>query len=661
MIQECRISSDIDSLINDCASMAIMAESIGSRSPRWMQIKREDFLTREEARNGGATSERRMPHSIVRQNSRFQHAVSSLSSSSGSSSGNGSGTEEDARRARAQASRRSDAKLSNAVSSSLSSSVQKAGGRKRPLPPTTTGARKVSSSSSGGGSGSQGSQGSSKPSSGQSSNDFHQYNAPDLPDPMLDTGSTGSDSPTGSGDDVALPGAKPPSSSNDDDGDAKPSATKRCKMSPSPTEREGSGSGGDGSSLMATQSQGSGTRLPPNIAKKGGIFHDIKPITLQGQAKGNNLRLKSAPAIPLPPFTGLGKRAAMPITNTTVGAVIVNKTPSALGSGGETISGSGSRSSGNEADAENDATGAPNEMSKVGISTDSGSAGSTSSSSVMGGHAIRSYRSYQGSAAATEAAVIGDNTSSSSQSGSQSPKITCTYHVNEDDMLLTDDVLMCPFVFRSRDAVVCGALAECVQPGMLRAQFSPRNKLLTFELVFDAMGFMQQLERASGSEGSAQIVPNSLEMALSPNTEEARVITMAEPPFMIVSVNEAWTRMTKYTQMEAEGKDMSILNGKRTDPKAGTRSGKPSHTFAEVAKGRSASSINCHYDKHGGDFIDCVSSYPLTNADDNVTHLLHVCRKLPVPIRPGDIEFGTVSFRELDTTTSNTDNAALTQ
>ena len=33
-------------------------------------------------------------------------------------------------------------------------------------------------------------------------------------------------------------------------------------------------------------------------------------------------------------------------------------------------------------------------------------------------------------------------------------------------------------------------LAECVQPGMLRAQFSPRNKLVSFELVFDAMGFI---------------------------------------------------------------------------------------------------------------------------------------------------------------------------
>eukprot|EP00804_Cyclotella_cryptica_P028273 CCRYP_014610-RA/>CCRYP_014610-RA protein AED:0.34 eAED:0.34 QI:0/0/0/1/1/1/2/0/64 len=63
-------------------------------------------------------------------------------------------------------------------------------------------------------------------------------------------------------------------------------------------------------------------------------------------------------------------------------------------------------------------------------------------------------------------------------------------------------------------------------------------------MIFDAMGFCQQLEHASGNEGMAQIIPNSLEMALIPNSYEARVITLAKEPFTIVSVNEAWTRVT---------------------------------------------------------------------------------------------------------------------
>jgi hypothetical protein len=123
-------------------------------------------------------------------------------------------------------------------------------------------------------------------------------------------------------------------------------------------------------------------------------------------------------------------------------------------------------------------------------------------------------------------------------------------------------------------------------------------------------------------------------MALSPNTNEARVITLAKPPFLIVSVNEAWTRTTKYTQMEVEGKELNILNGKLTNPDAGVRNGKPVHKFDEVAKGLCACSTNIHYDKEGRDFIDFVCSYPLTNANDEITHLLHVSKELPALTSP---------------------------
>jgi hypothetical protein len=123
---------------------------------------------------------------------------------------------------------------------------------------------------------------------------------------------------------------------------------------------------------------------------------------------------------------------------------------------------------------------------------------------------------------------------------------------------------------------------------------------------------MQQLERACGTDNLAQVVPGSLEMALAPNAHEARVITLAKAPFLIVSVNEAWTRTTKYTQMEVEGRDLSILNGTRTSAEALARSGKPVHKFEDVAKGICACSTTIHYDKNGREFIDYVCSYPLT-------------------------------------------------
>lgn len=70
-------SKGIEAMIGDAASMAIMVESVGSRSARWMQIKREEFLTQEEAKTG---TMRRMPCTIQGQTagSRLQPAVKSL-------------------------------------------------------------------------------------------------------------------------------------------------------------------------------------------------------------------------------------------------------------------------------------------------------------------------------------------------------------------------------------------------------------------------------------------------------------------------------------------------------------------------------------------------------------------------------------------------------
>jgi hypothetical protein len=206
---------------------------------------------------------------------------------------------------------------------------------------------------------------------------------------------------------------------------------------------------------------------------------------------------------------------------------------------------------------------------------------------------------------------IADNESSSSYSSAT--HVQAYYHVNEDDMIITGDVLMCPFIFRSQDAVLCGALADCVMPGMLRAQFSPRNKLVHMEMAYDAMGFMQQLERASGNEGLAQVIPNSLEMTLQPTNVDARLITMAQHPYLVVSVNEAWTSMTSFTQLDVEGKECSIFHSKRFDQDLIVKKGgKPVHDFGEVVKGFPSCSVNVYRDKHYKDIIVHVSSYPLT-------------------------------------------------
>ena len=199
-------------------------------------------------------------------------------------------------------------------------------------------------------------------------------------------------------------------------------------------------------------------------------------------------------------------------------------------------------------------------------------------------------------------------------------RISASYAVNQDSMIVLEDVLMCPFVFRTQNAVTCGALADCVIPGMLRANFSKNNKLLSMELVFDAMGFMHQLDSASGEDSQAQAIPNSHETAILPCRSEARVITEARPPYSVVHVNEAWTRLTKYSQLDAEGAPLLALLQRESIDSAGLesskdvemRSGRVTHSLEDVQRGRPACSTSVHYNKNGKPFVDFMASYPLT-------------------------------------------------
>lgn len=555
-------------MIADAASLSVTVEGIGSRSTRWMQIKRKEVM-----KNGASSSDPEgLPHSVVPQNSRYQHAMSSLSSSS--SSGGSAGEE----------CRRRQSKRPLSATMQPPAVKPAANGQAH-------GSKKVSSSSN---------------SSNESANknEFHDYNAPSLPDPKLDSegSSPGEDyqgeSSNSSGGEGRAETKQVSTDSSSGEGDdlsdsaVKANVTKRRKVTvkppPPPAASAAPGtSAGMAAAQAATQSMSSS--LPPNIARSGGISHNVRPVA----TSNGSVRLGLAPPTPLPPFLGLGKRPTVPpvgsASHTTVGAAAIQPV-------------------------------APN-VARQGITVPQPSATATVQSAqptAVSLDAFSSNVSRPGTSASSNGDAVGptlisaDVDGSSSNDSSQSGQIRAYYHVNEDDMILTEDVLMCPFIFRSQDAVLCGALAECIMPGMLRAHFSARNKLLSVEMVYDAMGFMQQLERASGSEGTAQIVPGSLEMALSPNTHEARVITMATEPYLIVSVNEAWTRMTKYTQMEVEGRDLSILHGTKTDAEAAVRPGKPPHRLADVAQGRCACSTNIHYDKDGREFVDFVCSYPLT-------------------------------------------------
>jgi len=544
-------------MIRDSASMAVMIETIGSRNARWLQRKRDEFLSRDssigdarrQANNadnsstGTSSASGNMPSMVG--NTRMQHAVSSLSnSSSGSgSSSNGSGSEEERKRKK-----------------SGEKSIKYPDVKKKEVSSSTKKAKKVSSSSS-----SDTLQ--RDPSADGGSNDlFHDYNAPSLLDPLPEPGSQDSHSPDGiDSDNCVVGGGKHgmcvDSSSGEDEKANPPKKKSKTSSAAAPPS----------SAPSQVNDVSKQTSLPANIAKSG-ISHNVKVSSGRGYAKQ---ALSRAPVTSLPPFAGLGKR---------------KYTPKAVAT----------------------------------MKSNTSSSSDDSMVIVHNKNSTTSNTSQQNGTSSDPNIITVDNQSTSSKASSQNPRgIQAHYFVNPDDMIITDDILMCPFIFRSQDAVWNGALAECVQPGMLRVAFSKTNKLRNVEMIFDAMGYCQQLERASGNEGSAQIIPNSLEMALAPNSEEARVITLAKAPFKIVSVNEIWTNLFGYTQLDVEGKDLSILNGERTNQETGTMS------FENVGKGICAANTIIHYDSKGREFLDFMCSYPLSNLNNEVTHILHVCRELP--------------------------------
>lgn len=68
------------------------------------------------------------------------------------------------------------------------------------------------------------------------------------------------------------------------------------------------------------------------------------------------------------------------------------------------------------------------------------------------------------------------------------------YSSTRDDMLAAGDLIMCKYVMRVEGFENVGCLSGCVQHGMLQCKFNKQNKMISAEIMYDVMGFMQQLQ-----------------------------------------------------------------------------------------------------------------------------------------------------------------------
>ncbi|CAN0473909.1 unnamed protein product [Ectocarpus sp. 12 AP-2014] len=187
--------------------------------------------------------------------------------------------------------------------------------------------------------------------------------------------------------------------------------------------------------------------------------------------------------------------------------------------------------------------------------------------------------------------------------------------------------LMCQWLMKTDNATECGALCDVFSHGILRAHFSPNNRIKRLEIVFDVMSLMQQLQRAVG-QGELRMVPNTLALATQPS-QQARLVLSAVPPYGITHTNEAWTALMGHTAEEAKMFPFTLMNGP-----AEVNNGDALETLVQTCIGsnvKRAEVVDLSVvTRDLRRLAVAVQAYPLGTPDGATTHLLLVMEEIPV-------------------------------
>ena len=200
--------------------------------------------------------------------------------------------------------------------------------------------------------------------------------------------------------------------------------------------------------------------------------------------------------------------------------------------------------------------------------------------------------------------------------------------IEASEILAAGDYVMLSYTLDLVGVGMKDSINKCTQHGMVQCQFNQANKIVAVEMVFDVMAFMQQLQRASTTQPSINVLPNTVATALQPHNE-ARCIMKATMMFPIIHVNDAWTTLNGYSQFDTEGKSLyevlDIVDCQREhfySLFAECADGYPtSATLIKNAKGLD-SSLSLFYFKLS----------PLTSESGEISHILGV--QVPLPTTP---------------------------
>lgn len=68
-----------------------------------------------------------------------------------------------------------------------------------------------------------------------------------------------------------------------------------------------------------------------------------------------------------------------------------------------------------------------------------------------------------------------------------------SYHINDNTMISNSDTVSCAYVLLCEGPHLVG-VHNINMRGMLQCRFNQLNKLISMEIIFDVMGFMQQFQ-----------------------------------------------------------------------------------------------------------------------------------------------------------------------
>jgi len=108
-------------------------------------------------------------------------------------------------------------------------------------------------------------------------------------------------------------------------------------------------------------------------------------------------------------------------------------------------------------------------------------------------------------------------------------------------------------------------------------------------------------------------------------SDEARVITLAAPPFRIVHTNKGWSNVTGFKFVEVVNQSNKVLQGPDTE-KENVRM-----LARACLSGKRSKTHLLNYTKAGDPFINMLEIFPLRDASGALTHFCGVLNAAPAP------------------------------